>query len=169
MEIQEVLRSQYLASLEMIEDAVRNCPDAQWDDPEAGNPFWHVAYHALFYAHLYLANGESDFRGRPYHRMNSQFLGTLPWPPHEKVEVGEPYGKDVVLDYAAFCEGYVAERLPVMDLAAPSRYSWVPFSTGELMIYNIRHIQHHAGQLADRLRRSADLGVAWIPAGGKKP
>jgi hypothetical protein len=28
-------------------------------------------------------------------------------------------------------------------------------------ILSIRHLQHHAGQLADRLRREAGIGVRW--------
>jgi len=32
----------------------------------------------------------------------------------------------------------------------------------ELHIYNIRHLQHHTGQLMDRLRTAGNIGVAWV-------
>jgi hypothetical protein len=31
-----------------------------------------------------------------------------------------------------------------------------------VQFYNIRHIQHHVGQLEDRLRIGAGIGVRWI-------
>jgi hypothetical protein len=33
------------------------------------------------------------------------------------------------------------------------------------LILSIRHVQHHAGQLADRLRDGAGIGIGWIGAG----
>jgi hypothetical protein len=32
----------------------------------------------------------------------------------------------------------------------------------ELHFYNIRHLQHHTGQLADRLRTAINIGVPWV-------
>jgi hypothetical protein len=32
----------------------------------------------------------------------------------------------------------------------------------EHQFINIRHIQHHAAQLADRLRVAKNVGVAWV-------
>jgi len=32
----------------------------------------------------------------------------------------------------------------------------------ELHMYNIRHLQHHAGQLIDRLRTTENIGIAWV-------
>ena len=54
MEIREVLKSQYLAALEMMRQAVERCPESLWDDPQDHNRFWHVAFHTLFYTHLHL-------------------------------------------------------------------------------------------------------------------
>ena len=47
---------------------------------------------------------------------------------------------------------------------APSGFSWLRFGKTELQLYNIRHIQHHAGQLTDRLRTAAGIGVRWVAA-----
>jgi hypothetical protein len=32
----------------------------------------------------------------------------------------------------------------------------------EHQLVNLRHIQHHTGQLADRLRQAADRGLRWV-------
>jgi hypothetical protein len=42
MNTKEIIKSQYLASLEMLRGAVIQCPDSLWDDPAYKNRFWHV-------------------------------------------------------------------------------------------------------------------------------
>ena len=37
-----------------------------------------------------------------------------------------------------------------------------PFNKMELQLYNLRHLQHHTGQLAARLRTAANLAVTWV-------
>ncbi len=51
---QEVLKSQYHASLGMLREAIERCPADLWFDTSPTNAFWQVAYHALFFTHLYL-------------------------------------------------------------------------------------------------------------------
>jgi hypothetical protein len=41
-------------------------------------------------------------------------------------------------------------------------------SRAELHIYNIRHIQHHAGQLSLRLRLETGEGVDWVGSGWRE-
>ena len=112
MDINAAVQSQYLAALAMLKDAIVQCPDSLWDDDNDQNRFWLVAYHAIFYTHLYLQPTESDFvpweKGRPH----LQFMGALPWPPHEKVDHGQPYSKDDLLAYLALCEEQVKEKTP---------------------------------------------------------
>ena len=56
MDPSPVIQSQYRAALEMLRQAIDACPDALWAAPTTHpqSPFWRVAYHAVFYAHLYL-------------------------------------------------------------------------------------------------------------------
>jgi hypothetical protein len=49
-----------------------------------------------------------------------------------------------------------------MNLGDTSGFFWLPFSKLELQLYNIRHIQHHTGQLIERLREQKDISVEWI-------
>src|SRR5262249_31205382 len=55
-------------------------------------------------------------------------------------------------------------------LAGPSGFSWRKFSRAEMHLYNLRHIQHHVGQMSAYLRRvePALFGqreLPWIGAG----
>ena len=67
-----------------------------------------------------------------------------------------------LLDYALFCHSEVNRQMPRVDFEAPSGFYWLTFSKFELQLYNLRHLAHHTGQLADRLHSQANLGVAWV-------
>ena len=162
MDTRAVLKSQYRAALEMLRQAVARCPGPLWDDPQDRNRFWHVAYHALFYTHLYLQDGETDFVPWAQHRREYNFLGPLPWPPHREPQIGEPYTREQILDYCAVCEQQVQERVEAMDLEAGSGFDWLPFGKLELQLYTIRHIQQHAGELTERLSARAGVEVEWV-------
>jgi hypothetical protein len=168
MEIREVLKSQYLAALEMLQLAVERCPEWLWDDAQDRNRFWHVAFHALFYTHLYLQDTEEDFVPWAKQREEYQFLGQLPWPPHRAPRIGEPYSHAEILEYAAVCAEQVEARVEAMDLAAASGFWWQPLGKLEHQIYNIRHLQQHTGELMERLGARAGIEVEWVGRKGKQ-
>jgi hypothetical protein len=151
MDYQQIIRSQYLATLEMLKHAVEKCPAALWDAPADKNKFWHVAYHALFYVHLYLQPTEQDFK--PWGKHHDQ---------HDLATDGEPYTQVEVLEYLSFCQQQVAKRVPQLNLDAESGFYWLPFNKAELQIYNIRHVQQHAGELMERLGSRAGIEVDWV-------
>jgi hypothetical protein len=162
MDIKTIIQTQFLAALEMLKQAVAKCPDSVWNAPEDKNKFWHVAYHALFYTHLYLQDTEKDFRPWEKHHDETQFLGRVPWPPHDLPKIGEPYTREAVLAYLAFVRKQVQERIPALDLAASSGFEWQPFGKLELQFYNIRHLQHHTGELYERLGARAGTDLDWV-------
>ena len=167
MDVTAVIRSQYLAGLEMLKQAVGQCPEALWDSPDDSTPTWHLAYHALFYTHLYLQESPQVFAAWAKHRAEYQFIGPLPWPPHAPPQIGEPYTPAEVLEYLAFCQAEVERRVPQLQLEGPSGFEWLPFGRLELQLYSIRHLQQHVGELMERLGRRAGLQfpwVGWVPA-----
>jgi hypothetical protein len=151
MDYRQIVRSQYLATLEMLKAAIEKCPETLWDDPADKNKFWHVAYHALFYTHLYLQPTEQDFKPWVKHRQA-----------HDLSEPAEPYSKDEVLEYLAFCQQQVIDQVPQLNLDAESGFDWLPMNKAELQIYTIRHIQQHAGELMERLGSRAGIDIDWV-------
>ena len=149
----------------MLEQAIVKCPDYLWDDPESKNKFWHIAYHALFYTHLYLQTSEEDFEPWTKHRAEYEFMGPQPWPPHKEPEIGVAYRKQEVLEYHELCQKQVAEQAAALDLDAASGFSWLPFGKLELQFYNIRHLQLHTGELCERLGTQAGIDVNWVGIG----
>lgn len=162
LNVHESLGRQYRAALEMFDNAVKQCPESAWLDPSYPNKFWHLAYHALFYTHLYLQPSEAELAPWPKNRPNYQFLGTTPWPPYERPKADTPYSKEEILEYRQFCSAEMEFRLQSISLGAPSGFHWLPCNKFELQVYNLRHLQHHTGQLLERLRTAHNIGVAWV-------
>jgi DinB superfamily len=162
MDTKKVIQAQFLAALEMLKQAVVKCPDSLWNAAEDRNKFWHIAYHALFYTHLYLQDSEKDFKPWENHRDEYQFMGQVPWPPHTPPKIGEPYTREEMLAYLAFVRKQVQERVPALNLEAASGFDWQPFGKLELQFYNIRHLQQHAGELYERLGARAVIDLDWI-------
>lgn len=164
-----ILGSQFRAALAMLRAAIEGCPDDLWNDPAYANRSWRVAYHALFYAHLYLSGSEEEFE--PWEGMipGANFFAS-PLPADEQ-GVERINTAEELLAYADRVERMVDSVLPAeaasgADLTAvPSGFPWIPFSRLELHVYNLRHVQHHAGQLIERLRATGNDGVDWVGMG----
>jgi hypothetical protein len=157
MRTKEVIKSQYYAALEMLRQAVVKCPEAVWASSEYKNPFWHIAYHTLFYTHLYLHPTEADFRPWEKHRDQVRSLGGV-----RTSEASIPYSKEEILEYHKLCMEEMEELVDALKLEADSGFYWLPFDKLELQFYNIRHIQQHTGELCERLGAKGDIEVEWV-------
>ena len=168
--VRAALKSQYHAALAMLGEAIRRCPDEVWTARDHKNAFWQVAYHTLFFTHLYLQREEAAFRPWEGHRASAQYPDGIAGPPDPESDLPllpEPYTKDDVLAYWRFCEEMVDNAVDALDVFAPeSGFHWYAIPKLEHQMVNIRHIQHGAAQLADRLRAAVDLGVEWV--GGRE-
>lgn len=166
MDTRAAIVSQYLATLEMMKQVVTKCPDDVWRNARPSNQFWHIAYHALFYTHLYLQPQGADFVPWSKHRPNLNAFGPPPWAPEEEVEPGEPFTQAEVLDYLALCQQEANNQTQNLQLDAPSGFDWIPLNKLELQFYNIRHLQHHIGELSQRLWAEAGIEINWV---GRSP
>ncbi len=162
MNLREVFISQYLAALEMLKETITRCPESIWNSPDDRMKFWNIAYHALFYTHLYLEDSEESFKPWHKHIHEYQFLGQVPWEPHRPPKIGSPYDRETVLEYLAFCQQVVGERITKVNLEAESGFSWLPFTRLELLIYTLRHLQQHTGELMERLGTRTGVELPWV-------
>jgi len=155
MELKEIIQSQYLAALAMLEQVIQKCPNSLWVETKQKNQFWRIAYHVLFYVHLYLQPEETDFVPWEKHQEHYPLLD-------EKLEFGKPYSQEEVLAYLQVCRRQVKRLVPLLDLHGPSGFYWLPFSKIELQFYNIRHLQQHTGELSERLWVEANQEINWV-------
>ena len=165
-----ILKNQYHAALGMLRLAVERCSEELWLDPTLTNPFWRIAYHALYFTHLYAQPRLEEFRPWEHHQTGMHDLDDVPAEdellpylelPHRPPRTG-PYSKEQILAYWRLCDESVDLWVDALDLAsADSGFSWYPVSKLEHQLINVRHLQHHAAQLGDRLRNSSGVGVEW--------
>jgi hypothetical protein len=156
----------------MLRDAIERCPDEVWLSARHTNAFWQIAYHVIFFTHLYLMPDEASFRPWPGHQFNVQHEDGIPGkadPSSSLPLIPRPYSRAEALAYWDVCDSLVDDTVDALDLASPaSGFHWYSMSKLEHQIMNIRHLQHHTAQLADRLRAELQTGIAWVAAGPGK-
>jgi uncharacterized damage-inducible protein DinB len=162
--VKQILAGQFEAALCMLNQCLAHCPQEHWEGKIANITFRQVAYHTLFFVDFYLSPSEEKFVLRELHQRGGDELQPAP-------TLGLP--KEEALAYLALCREKLREALAAEtaeSLAGPSGFAYRRFSRGELYIYNLRHVQHHTGQLSAYLRR-ADAALAdhkalpWIGSG----
>ena len=146
-QVRKVLTSQYEASLCMLNQCLEACGDKQWEGMIAHGSFRYIAYHTLFFTDLYLTPDEKQFVLRDLHQTGGDERG-------DELSPGLP--KDQTLEYLKIVRAKsvdVIGKETEQSLAGASGFDWRKTSRLELHIYNIRHVQHHTGQLSAYLRR----------------
>jgi hypothetical protein len=145
----------------MLNQAITQCPEDLWADTKFNNQFWQIAYHALFYAHLYLQPTEEDFIPWQKHNENYHSFEALSSASTDESTV-LVYKKDEVLEYLEVCRQEVDNQVAALNLEAESGFPWIPFNKQELQFYNIRHLQHHTGELCERLGTLTGIEIKWV-------
>ena len=146
----QAVANQYLASLQMLTDCIERCPDSHWDAPVVKYPFWEVAYHTLCFVDYYLAPSSEAFTPRP--DLHPRGMDEL-----NEEHPSRRFERTELLHYSQICREKAATTLTAENeaaLNAPCAFPRKSFSRLELHIYNIRHIQHHAGALGALLRKA---------------
>ena len=170
---QTVIGRQFAAAIQMLRSAIEACPDDLWDDRADGTPFWHLAYHTLFFTDFYLSDDVETFQARDYHEDKAHFLpgdyqeygGVVTTP-------GKAFTRAQLLDYADHCLRKSDETFKrLTDERALERcgFSWYELNVSEFLLNNLRHTQHHTGQLIALLRRRADIGIDWLGTRDNQP
>jgi RimJ/RimL family protein N-acetyltransferase len=135
-----VLRAQYGAALDMLENAIRACPDPTWVDPRVPveRQFWYLAFHTLWWHDHYLSNDEQGFRPpAPFTMDELDPEGRYP---------AEPYTRETLLTYLEHGRARARVRFGALteaEASARSAFARRNMSWLELALYNLRHVQHH--------------------------
>ncbi len=165
--IKTILTNQFEAALCMLDQCIGACPPELWEGKIANGTFRWVAYHTLFWLDLYLSPGDEDaFVLRDFHHFGGDER-------EDTLGPGPGLSKEETLAYVLICRQKLLEVLAAEtaeSLQGPSGFPHRPDTRGELYIYNLRHVQHHTGQLSAYLRRvdpdrnhSEDL--PWVGSG----
>ena len=167
--VQNALTGQYEAALTMFHEAVSRCPDDHWEGNVGNYPFWHVAYHAIYYTDLYLSPHLDSFQPPAFHREYYQFFGRPVPPSNEPFVADIPYDRETILAYVQHCRQKVSRSVEAEtpeSLRGPSGFWWYKIPRFEFHLNNIRHLQHHAAQMSLYLKRTSGIDIEWV--GGSK-
>lgn len=173
--LSKALKEQYHAGLAMLVDCVRKCPDDLWTAPAASVPepdrpfhrsFWRIAFHTVYFSHLYLDQTVDDFQPWPGRRPGYfEGMWQKPWDvePFEFPEDAEPASKDEVLAYIEFVDGLIDPTIDHLDL--DRQETGIPWYTNMTKLshelLNLRHLQGHVGQLSELLMMRG-IDSKWI-------
>ncbi len=155
-----VIISQYRASLKMLMNVIEKCPDNLWEDASYESAYWRIVYHALFFTALYMSKDEQQFVRWSKHIADYNDLGSLA-EDGQPLIIAEIYQKGELMDYAQSISDSV-EVFVIDKFEDDSGFYWLPMTKFELHIYNIRHLQHHTGQLIERLHQNGISGIGWV-------
>ncbi|NLF67359.1 MAG: DinB family protein, partial [Chloroflexi bacterium] len=162
-----MLWRQFGAAIDTLGDTLRACPDELWegrlweDKPDqwvaAGfSAFWYLGYHTLFWLDLYLYGAEEGFMPpEPFDLVEMEAGETLP----------RTYSREELLGYLDYCRQKCRETILALspeEAKRMCRFPWGEVPYGELLLYNMRHVQEHAAQLHLFLGKRARKALDWV-------
>jgi hypothetical protein len=162
-----ILWRQFGAAIDMLENALRACPDEHWSSPLWGGPepeyseFWYLAYHTLFWLDLYLYGSIEGFEPpTPFTLDELDPAGLLPERPYTRGEL------QWYLDFnrrkcRAAIEGLTDEQARRL-----CKVHWGEVPYAELLLDNMRHVQEHAAQLNLFLGQQVGSPARWVSRSG---
>lgn len=155
--LKTIVWQQFGAAIDMLGNAITACPDNIWRDRTRFPEYWYVVFHTLFWLDLYLSETSEGFTPpKPYGLEELDPAGVLP----DRV-----YSKEEMLTYLAHCRAKCKRRIEALTDEEAHR-SWKfgksEYPVTELLLYTLRHVQHHAGQLNLILRQTTDSAPRWV-------
>jgi hypothetical protein len=153
------ISNQFGAAMSMLEQQIVACPDALWADgskPEA----WHIAYHSLFYVDLYCSGSIEAFEAPVIHLPDAQDLGIDP----REGDAAAP-SKAEILQYSGVARARARAALGNATtpwLASRAAFPWIPSNNLELLLYTLRHVQHHTRALSVLVRGVVGESTPWV-------
>ena len=163
-EVKNNLWSQFGASIEMLANAIQSCPEELYI---TNKRFFYTAYHALVFLDYYLTIPPQNFRsGLSFTFMEKE---NIPQDALDDVVPNEHYSKQQLLAYLKSCmekchvvimgiQGNKANPRFVEDLESGA----MDYSVVEILLYNMRHVQHHTAQLNMMLRQHGLEPPKWV-------
>jgi len=161
--LKESLWKQFGASIDMLGNAIEMWPDELWYKRKK---FFYNAYHCLIFLDHYLTFPASqDFSSPLPFTMTEE--GVVVQDAIDDLIPDRIYSKEELLKYLnASREKCLKVISGLTDENINDRWiktSWnVNYSILELLLYNMRHVQHHAAQLNMLLRTEINNAPRWV-------
>lgn len=161
--IKDILWNQLGASIDMLTNAIENCPD---DYFMTHRRFYYIAFHSTIFLDYYLTIPPGDFS--PLLSFTQKEAKDRPKEAIDDLIPDQIYSKQEIVDYLkqsrekckqliyALTDENLNRRFKEGDEPNDMDYPIL-----EILLYNLRHTQHHAAQLNMLLRQDIDKHMEW--------
>lgn len=157
----EAVWHQFGGAFAMLERAIDVCPPPLWERSSEAMGYWYLVYHTLFFVDHDLHPADLAFESPWFDRFEYE-MEEVP-PPWEV-----PYPRAELATYLVRCRGRVREVLTAiargetLDLRGSRRLEMPAL---EVVLYQLRHVQHHTAQLNAMLRSEGVEPPRWARRG----
>lgn len=157
IDLRAALKNQHRTTLKMLEDVINAYSDELWTSDRFVNRSWRVSYHSLYFFRLYLHQKLEDHQAWKHHREGAEALSL-----DSDFQEMEAYSRKELLECINQLYPLIDSQLDTLDIDREDcGFSWYQISKFEHLMVNVKHLQQHVGQLQDRLRNHANLGIRW--------
>ena len=153
----DILRRHLDPTLEMLSQALHACPDELWDARDDGPPFWQYVYHALVGVDFWLSDSPQAFAFPAFHTREALIeSGETPEEALSREQI-EGYLEQVTAKSRAFLH-----RLTPETLLQETEFVGQSWTAADRILVQVRHVQHHVGQLNTVLKRKVGKAPGWL-------
>jgi hypothetical protein len=163
--LKESLWKQFGASMDMLKNAIMLWPEAYWHTEKK---FFYTAYHSLIFLDYYLTHPPKNFSSPLPFTITEP--GNIPAGAIDDIVPNEIYSKKELLDYLQSsrekCHKLITdlteEKLNERWIEEEDNPEGRNYALPEILLYNMRHVQHHAAQLNLLLRQRINNAPRWV-------
>ncbi len=162
--IQESLWRQFGASIDMLINVIANCPESYFS---TNKRFYYLAYHSVIFLDYYLSIPPKDFL--PILAFTIKDKDQRPPESIGDMVPDKIYSKQELIDYLKHsrlkCKNLIEsltdnEKLNIR-FTEGNQEGDMDYPILEILLYNMRHTQHHTGQLNLLMRQDLDKHLEW--------
>ena len=151
----EILRRQFYPSFQMLANLIEACPERQWTSQDAGNPFWQRIMHTLIGIQFWFRESDEECAAPDFGQGLVPDLDAAP---------AFSLTKQIVREYQAVIANRVHAFLSKMDDKRLVQISSIcgACTYADIIIMQIRHIQHHVGYCNGLLHSNREGAIKWL-------
>lgn len=166
--LRKVLWNQFGASIDMLKNIIVMWPDQYWN---LTNKVYYLSYHTFLFLDYYLTIPPTNYNAPLSFTMISP--DKIPAYAIDDLLPARLYTKNEMLDCLESCRqkskgvifGLTEKNLEQRWSDQPDDIAGnatLKYSVLEILLYNLKHVQHHAGQLNLLLREETGRAAGWV-------
>jgi hypothetical protein len=159
----EILWNQFGASIDMLINVISNCPD---DYFVTHRRFFYIAFHSTIFLDYYSTIPPRDFS--PLLSFTQKEPAERPKEAIDDLIPDKIYSKQEIIEYLeqirAKCKQIIyalTDEKMNERFKEGEKQNDMDYPILEILLYNLRHTQHHTGQLNMLLRQDIDKHMEW--------